>query len=196
MPVQVQARELQLRLMPRGDRPARLLEHGHETVAHALDDAAIVRVNGGADELIDAAQQLQRERVPRLERPLREVDEIGEHDRHLAVAVAAALRLREPLPQLQGAKAQLAHHARALGPHRRELPGEQIRRAGRRERIAEAAVARQPLPRAPRRGEQRRVGVQAPGGCRQARDSALARAHVRARRRVRPVQRAVGTRTN
>jgi hypothetical protein len=77
--------------------------------------------------LADAAQKLHREIVARLERPVREADQIGEEDRELVPAPASPLRLRQSLPDLERAKAGLAQEAGPLRGQRREPPADDLR---------------------------------------------------------------------
>ena len=51
------------------------------------------------------AQQLQRRLVAGVERPGRELDDVGEQDRHVHLPATASLCLRQRLPRLQGARA-------------------------------------------------------------------------------------------
>ena len=71
--------------------------------------------------------------------------EVGEDDRQLAVAAAAALGLGEALPDLQRAHPDLAQRAGLLGGQRRQAAAEHGGRlvAGERERVAVALVAGQ-----------------------------------------------------
>ena len=78
------------------DRLPGVLEHGHQAVAEALDDLAAARADLGLDRGADLAQQRDGLDVAGVERPGREVGEVGEDDRELAVAAAAALRLGQP----------------------------------------------------------------------------------------------------
>ena len=95
----------------------------------------------------DAAQQVERGIVAGFERPRRELHEVREQDRDLAVAAAAPLRLGQRLPHLERSQAQLACDARPLRAklgqpacdHERGLV------ARGRQRVAQLAVARQPL---------------------------------------------------
>ena len=161
-PAERDPRDRRARVARRRDRVAGLLEDGHVAVAEPLDDDAVALRDGRLDRERDPAQQLQRALVAGLQRPRGEADEVGEEDRQLALAVAAALRLRERLPQLQRAEAGLARDARALQAQRREPLAEQLGRlvAGDRERVAVALVARQPRPRAAGRVQRALVRVE------------------------------------
>jgi hypothetical protein len=103
------------------DRAAGLLEDRHQPVAEALDDLAAARADLRLDGRADLAQERHRLGVADVERPGGEVREVGEHDRQLAVAAAAALRLERP-----------CHTCSALIPASRSAPGCSAVRAERR----------------------------------------------------------------
>jgi len=75
------------------DRALCVVERGHHPVTQSLDDAASVRCDSRVLAGADAPQQIQCGVVAHFERPRRELHEVGEQDRHLALAAAAALRL-------------------------------------------------------------------------------------------------------
>ena len=122
-----------------------VLEDRHQPVAEALDDLAAARADLRLDRGADLAQQRHGLGVAGVERPGREVREVGEDDRQLAVAAAAALGLGEALPHLQRAHPDLAQRAGLLGGQRRQAAAEHGGRlvAGERERVAVALVAGQ-----------------------------------------------------
>ena len=93
-----------------------------------------------------------------------------------SVPAPAAGRLREALPDLERAQAELVRDARPVGPlERRDLAGDDLGRrvAGGRERVAEALVAGQALAQPARHGEQLRRAVGLDRGGADAREAAL-----------------------
>ena len=110
-------------------------------------------IGGGQDRVVAGAQ-----------RPGGELDQVREDDRHLLAAAPAAARLRERLPDLHRAEAELARHARPLGGGLRNAPGDQVGGvvAARRERIVpQLRVARQEASGEPR-DRQQPVGLVGP----------------------------------
>ena len=77
-------------------------EDGHHPVAEPLDDLAAMRGHRRLDRSGDLAQQLERNVVTGLQRPVREADEVGEHDRQPIVAELAAGRRARPPPTPAG----------------------------------------------------------------------------------------------
>ena len=61
-------------------------------------------------DLSDPAQQPQRRLVPGLQRPVREADQVGEHERHLGVGGTARHPFGEGLPELQSGQTHLPSH--------------------------------------------------------------------------------------
>ena len=94
------------------ERRRGVVEDGHHAVAQALDDLAAMLVHRLLDRASHLAQQRERRIVAGVERPGREVDEIGEDDRQLRGPATAPLRLGDVLPDLQRAQAGLAQQSR------------------------------------------------------------------------------------
>ena len=128
--------------MCRLHRRPRFVEDRHQAIADPLDDVAAMTADAGFLGDTDLPQQLQRRLVARGERPRREVDEIGEKNRHLAITAPAPLSLGHCLPDLERAEAELTGSARALRRRLGDPAGEQVRGPipRRRQRIAELAV--------------------------------------------------------
>ena len=122
-------------------------EDGHHPVAEPLDDLAPMRGHRRLDRPGDLAQQLERDVVAGLQRPVREAHEVGEHDRQPIVAELAAGAVRDHLPHLQGREPGLLEDPRPLRGRLAEPPGDQRPRvrAGGGQRVAVAAVAREQL---------------------------------------------------
>ena len=76
----------------RGDRLIGVGEHRHHPVAEALDDVAVMAGHRRLDRLGDRAQELERDVVAGLERPIGEADQVGEHDRQAAPRRACSTR--------------------------------------------------------------------------------------------------------
>ena len=99
----------------RSECALRLVEGGHHSVAEPLHDLPAPLLDRRLDGLAHIAQQIERGVVARLERPVREVGEVGEDDRKLPLAPPAALRLREPLPELERGQTRLTQQAGPFG---------------------------------------------------------------------------------
>jgi hypothetical protein len=144
-------------------------EHRHHAVAQALHHLAVVRLDRRLDCLAHVAQQLDRGIVARLQRPFREVDEVGEDDGLLDLSAATSLRLRDRLPDLERAEPRLAHEAGPLGGQRRQAAprylGLLLAAGG--QRVAELAVARQQLADQLHQRDEARAAVHALRGGRQ-----------------------------
>ena len=104
--------------LQRGDhrthRCCRVEEHRHDAVAHPLDDVAAGLQQRRLDDLGNPAQQLQGGFVARPQRPGREADQVGEHQRHLTISRAAGDPFGQRLPELQRPEADLARRGVAL----------------------------------------------------------------------------------
>src|SRR3954447_13516180 len=129
------------------DRAFGVTEGGHHAVPQPLHEAPAVRGDRGVLVRTHSAQQLECRFVADLERPGREVDQVGEEDRHVALTAAASLHLRQRLPYLHGTEAELTCGARPLGAKLGQPPRQHQRRLVTRggERVAQLAVAGQAL---------------------------------------------------
>ena len=125
------------------------------------------------DDDADLAQQREHGCVTSAERPAREADQVGEQQRELVLAGAAAGALRQRLPHLQPGEPELLDHALALGTQRGDAAGDQLERrvAGGRQRIAEPLVAGQSPAQAARGREQASAGVESHRGATQPREA-------------------------
>ena len=121
-------------------------EDRHQAVAHALHDLAVAPADRGLLLRADLAQQVERGLVARLQRPVREVHEVGEQDRDVGVAAPAPLGLGQRLPELQGAEPELPHQ-RPLRVRLGHPAGQQVRRlvSGGGQGIPQLVVAGQQL---------------------------------------------------
>jgi hypothetical protein len=137
-------------------------EDRHHPVAESLHYLAAVLSDRRLDRVGDVAEKLQGRLVARIDRPGRELDEVGEDDRAFDVAPAAALGLAQRLPDLERTQARLAKNAGTLRGHFRDAAPDQVGllAAGNRERVAEAAVAREHVAQAAHHPEQALVLVQ------------------------------------
>ena len=124
----------------------RIVEHGHQAVAERLDHLAAVvghRLLGG---VVHVAEQLDDRLVAGLQRPGREVDQVGEQDRHVHLAAAPALGLGDRLPHLQRRQAGLAGQRVAVAAAQLVVAGQHLASHGGRLEQPRLAVGRlQPL---------------------------------------------------
>ena len=125
-------------------RGARIAKNHHHSVTHALDDVTTGVQQWRFGDLSDPTQQPQGRLVARLQRPVREAHQIGEHDRHLGVGRPSGHPFGERLPQLQGGQAHLPGRRVALQQAVRGAGGG-LRAAipGRRQRVTEVGVTGQ-----------------------------------------------------
>lgn len=110
---------------PHGD--GRIAEHGHQPVAHALDDVPAGVQQRWFDGAGHLAQQRQGGVVARLQRPGGEPDQVGEDQRHLRIGRTTRDALGQRLPHLQHPEADLTRHRVAV-------PQQPVGRAGRHRR--------------------------------------------------------------
>ena len=134
---------------------------GHQAVAQALDDPALVLGDRRLHDGSHLAQQLEHGRIAGVQRPRREPDEVGEQQRQLAIAAATAGRLRDRLPHLKRRQAELLGDALAPGLKGSHAARDHLdrRSAGGRQRVAELLVAREPAPNTSRGGHQRGLPI-------------------------------------
>ena len=161
-----------LRIERRLDRRLGGQERGHQTIAQALDDPALVLGDHRLDLGSDLAQEFEHGGVAGLQRPPGEPDQIGEQQRHLEVAAAAAGRLRNRLPDLKGGQANLLGNALASRLQRGDAAGDHLDGGSTRGRqgIAELLVPRQPPADAAGSRQERRLAVQSRDGGTQPRE--------------------------
>lgn len=93
---------------PHGD--GRIAEHGHQPVAHALDDVLAGVQQRWFDGAGHLAQQRQGGVVAGLQRPGGKPDQVGEDQRHLRIGRTPRDALGQRLPHLQHPEADLTRY--------------------------------------------------------------------------------------